>query len=58
MSEVLRTDWIECNLDSVLRYFAADFKFDDREIWAKEWFVDVAKGKVIFRIDSRRKEGE
>lgn len=50
-----RADWLECSLDAVMKYFAEGFKPEDgREIWNYTWFIDQTKGKVVFRLDTRR----
>jgi hypothetical protein len=54
--EDYKVDWIECDLNAVMKYFAADFEMKDREVWRRDWFIDPAKGKVLFKIESRRKE--
>jgi hypothetical protein len=56
MTDDYRTDWLVIDLDRVVRAWAVEYTIDGREIWGRDWYIDVAQGKVVFKIDSRRKD--
>jgi hypothetical protein len=52
-----QTEWMECDLNAVMRYFAGGFEPKaDREIWQSEWFIDTQKGRVVFKLCTRDKQ--
>lgn len=48
----LEIKYVEFSIDLIMRYFVAGFK---EKIVGSEWFLDVAKGKVIFKLYVRNK---
>ena len=46
----MRIEYNDFNLDTVVRYFAKDFKPKDGIIYDFEYFIDPVKGKIIFKL--------
>ena len=55
MSDELRIEHAVVDLDTVMRYFVEGYKTKPEHA---EWFVDTAKGKVIFRLFTRANDPE
>jgi len=52
-----QTEWNECRIDDVMRYFAKGFELPKgREIYRTEFFIDTNQGKVVFKLTTKDKE--
>lgn len=52
-----KTEWNECRIDDVMRYFAKGFELPrGREIYRTEFFIDTNQGKVVFKLTTKDKE--
>lgn len=52
-----KIEWQDVALDDVLRYFAEGFKLNDgAKIVRQEYFVDTAKGRVVFKLTTQPPE--
>jgi hypothetical protein len=47
-----RIEYQEIGLEDIMRYFVEGFKpkGEDEKVVRHDWFLDVQKGKVIFRL--------
>ena len=53
MAGDMRIEYQEFSLNDVMRYFVKDFKVPRTEYVNElltEWFIDTAKGKVVFKL--------
>lgn len=48
---MMRIEWQEADLKTVVQWYVDAFRFKRGEsLFRHDWFVDPAKGKVIFRL--------
>ena len=51
MKNTMRIHWQTVTLDSVLQHYVDGFKAKSGEvIYSSEWFVDVKKGQIVFKL--------
>jgi len=46
----METRYMEVDLNVVMNYFVAGFKLREGEVSQADWFVDIGKSRVMFKL--------